>query len=42
MLNGPMSGSEAAVEIKHAYSQSKIIFLTAYADDEKYLSLPKN
>ncbi|WP_295420293.1 response regulator [Sulfurovum sp.] len=34
MLKGRLSGSEAAVEIKHFHPESKIIFLTAYAEPE--------
>ncbi len=34
MLNGSMSGSEAAVELEHILPESKIIFLTAYAEEE--------
>jgi len=34
MLKGQMSGSEAAVEIKHFHPECKIIFLTAYAEPE--------
>ncbi len=34
MLKGQMSGSEAAVEIEHLHSGGKIIFLTAFAEQE--------
>jgi len=34
MLKGQLSGSEAAVEIKHFHPECKIIFLTAYAEPE--------
>lgn len=34
MLKGKLSGSEAAVEIKHAYPECKIIFLTAFSEPE--------
>lgn len=34
MLKGTMSGSEAAMRIKRAHPECKIIFLTAYADKE--------
>jgi len=34
MLKGQMSGSEAAVEIEHFHSGCKIIFLTAFAEQE--------
>jgi len=34
MLKGHMSGSEAAVEIEHLHSGCKIIFLTAFAEQE--------
>jgi DNA-binding response OmpR family regulator len=34
MLKGQMSGSEAAVEIKHRHPNCKIIFLTAFAEPE--------
>ncbi len=34
MLKGQMSGSEAAVEIEHLHSGCKIIFLTAFAEQE--------
>jgi len=34
MLKGTMSGSEAAIEIKYAHPECKIIFLTAFADTE--------
>lgn len=34
MLKGTMSGSEAAVRIKRAHPECKIIFLTAYANKE--------
>ena len=34
ILRGALSGSEAAVMLKQRYSECRIIFLTAYADDE--------
>ena len=34
MLKGKMSGSEAAVEIEHLHTGCKIIFLTAFAEQE--------
>ena len=34
MLKGRLSGSEAAVEIRHFHPECKIIFLTAFADPE--------
>ena len=34
MLKGRLSGSEAAVEIKHFHPECKIIFLTAFAEPE--------
>jgi len=34
MLKGQLSGSEAAVEIKHYHPNCKIIFLTAFAEPE--------
>lgn len=34
MLKGVLSGSEAAIEIKHEHPEIKIIFLTAYAEPE--------
>ncbi len=34
MLKGQLSGSEAAVEIKHFHPECKIIFLTAFAEPE--------
>ncbi|OQX73892.1 MAG: hypothetical protein B6D59_04260 [Campylobacteraceae bacterium 4484_4] len=34
MLKGPMSGSEAALKIKYDQPDCKIIFITAYADEE--------
>ena len=34
MLKGRMSGSEAAVEIKHFHPECKIIFLSAFAESE--------
>lgn len=34
ILEGPMSGSEAAIILKQRYSQCQIIFITAYADEE--------
>ena len=34
MLKGALSGSEAAIEIKHEQPNVKIIFLTAYAEPE--------
>ncbi len=34
ILRGALSGSEAAVMLKQHYPQCKIIFLTAYADEE--------
>jgi len=34
ILKGVMTGSEAAVILKHLYPKCKIIFLTAYADEE--------
>jgi len=34
ILRGAMSGSEAAVILKHRHPECKILFLTAYADEE--------
>jgi len=34
ILKGPMSGSEAAIRLKQSHPNCKIIFLTAYADEE--------
>jgi DNA-binding response OmpR family regulator len=34
MLKGRLSGSEAAIEIRHYHPECKIIFLTAFADPE--------
>ena len=34
MLKGSMSGSEAAIRLKQSHPDCKIIFLTAYADEE--------
>lgn len=34
ILEGKLTGSEAAVEIKHLYPECKVIFLTAYADND--------
>jgi len=34
MLKGRLSGSEAAIEIRHFHPECKIIFLTAFADPE--------
>ncbi len=34
MLKGPMSGSEAALKIRYDHPDCKIVFTTAYADDE--------
>jgi DNA-binding response OmpR family regulator len=34
VLKGPMTGSEAALRIKKMHPECRIIFLTAYADDE--------
>ena len=34
MLKGQLSGSEAAVEIKHFHPECKIVFLTAFAEPE--------
>jgi len=34
ILQGAMSGSEAAVILKHRHPECKILFLTAYADEE--------
>jgi DNA-binding response OmpR family regulator len=34
MLKGQLSGSEAAVKIKHNYPECKIIFITAFAEPE--------
>jgi len=34
ILKGPMTGSEAALHIRSLHPACKIIFLTAYADDE--------
>ncbi len=34
ILTGKLTGSEAAVEIKHLYPECKVIFLTAYAEND--------
>ncbi len=34
ILTGKLTGSEAAVEIKHLYPECKVVFLTAYAEND--------